>query len=264
LGFWGLRHQLWRGRNDRTGLLLLGAALFPLLVFSIPHVPVYDGVRLFLMAFPAWALLVGQGAALVYSQLESRWRAAGAGVATGLFIACQGYGVVHYHPFQLSYYNCLLSDGLRHPLEWLRGPVRIQRVLELTSGLRGADALGFEVTYWGDAVTPGLIARWSELAPENSCAVLVPALHRVQAMMYETGALTRRGQSIRIALESPCAYLIVYNRKAYLSDEEVRAILRDQTPLAQLHLDGVWLSAIYTRRPPKPVSPERTNQTPGR
>ena len=46
-----------------SGRLLAGTMLFVLLVFSCPGVPVYDGVRLFLMVFPLWAIWVGYGEA---------------------------------------------------------------------------------------------------------------------------------------------------------------------------------------------------------
>ena len=44
------------------GTLLAGVMLFVLTVFSLPGTHVYDGVRLFLMVFPLWAVWVGIGA----------------------------------------------------------------------------------------------------------------------------------------------------------------------------------------------------------
>ncbi len=48
--------------RDGDGALIVGMMLFPLALFSLPGVPVYDGVRLFLMVFPLWAIWVGVGA----------------------------------------------------------------------------------------------------------------------------------------------------------------------------------------------------------
>ena len=42
--------------------------LFVLLIFSLPGTPVYDGVRLFLMVFPLWAVWVGIGAGWLVSR----------------------------------------------------------------------------------------------------------------------------------------------------------------------------------------------------
>ena len=49
-----------RRRDDPLPLLLMGSILFFLLLFST-NVPIYDGERLFLHVFPAWALLIGLG-----------------------------------------------------------------------------------------------------------------------------------------------------------------------------------------------------------
>ena len=45
--------------------------VFVLLVFSLPGTPVYDGVRLFLMVFPLWAVWVGIGAGWLVSRGSS-------------------------------------------------------------------------------------------------------------------------------------------------------------------------------------------------
>jgi 4-amino-4-deoxy-L-arabinose transferase-like glycosyltransferase len=117
LGLCGVARQLRRGWSDPLGWLLLAAVAFPLVVFSVPGVPVYDGVRLLLMAFPAWSIFVGRGAASCVDWLRSRnlpkWCAL---ALLGAFLAAQGYGVLHYHPFQLSYYSVLTSEAARHPL----------------------------------------------------------------------------------------------------------------------------------------------------
>jgi hypothetical protein len=117
----------------------------------------------------------------------------------------------------------------------------------LVGGLRGAARLGFEVTYWGDAVTQRLIDRWAEAAPPRSCAVLVPTLHAAQVYVYDTLLTTNKELTIRASPQSGCPYLIVYNRKPYLT--EVESILADtmQIPLAEEAVDNVWLSRVYAR-----------------
>lgn len=229
LGVCGVWHHLKNKRSDLRGWLYLAAVVFPLVVFSVPRVPVYDGVRLFLMVFPFWAVFVGQGAGWAYEWLTQRWQPRWAALALGAYFACQGFGVWYYHPYQLSYYNLLVG------------------------GLRGADKLGFEVTYWGDSVTRDLIDRWSALAPKGSCAVLVPSLYTDQGMLYLSAEAQRNELKIRSSLRSPCPYLIVYNRRPYLG--EARAIVDNArlTPLVENVLDGVWLSRVYVRPPPEPA-----------
>jgi hypothetical protein len=227
LGVCGVWQHWKHRRSDPHGMLYLAAMLFPLLVFSFPGIPVYDGVRLFVMVFPFWAVFVGQGAAWAYERLKERWQPRWAAVAISGLFACQGFGLWHYHPYQLSYYNLLVG------------------------GLRGADRLGFEVTYWGDAVTHDLVDRWSALAPQGSCAVLVPSLYTDQGMLYMSAEAERKQLRIRNSLRSTCPYLIVYNRRAYLG--ELREFVDDasQKPLAENVVDGVWLSRVYARPPTK-------------
>jgi 4-amino-4-deoxy-L-arabinose transferase-like glycosyltransferase len=77
---------------------MLGTLLFVLGVFTLPGVPAYDGVRLFLMAFPLWALLAGAGARWlidhpklqVWSARRRRW-------SLGCLVALQAVGLVVYH-----------------------------------------------------------------------------------------------------------------------------------------------------------------------
>jgi 4-amino-4-deoxy-L-arabinose transferase-like glycosyltransferase len=236
LGVVGLVKQLRQLRTEPRGALFVIALVVPLVVFSIPGVPVYDGVRLFLMVFPFWAMFVGRGAGVVYDRLASWFRASRAASLLAAFLACQAWGVVHFHPFQLSYYNLLVA------------------------GLRGADRLGLEITYWGDAVTPGLVNRWSEIAPKRSCAVLVPTLYTAQQELYETELTEKREQELHGSLASGCPYVIVYNRRAYLDDV---ADLLDSpycVPIAENTIDGVWLSRVYVRRRAEITSPPSARQ----
>ena len=125
-------------QEERQDLWLIGGAiLFVLAIFSWPGVPVYDGVRLFLVVLPLWAIPVGLGARWLVDRpwLAARWplRVRLAGLVA--FIAAQGVGMLLYHPYQLSYYNLA------------------------TGGLQGASRLGFEVSYWGDAVREPILAE---------------------------------------------------------------------------------------------------------
>jgi hypothetical protein len=223
--------QFARNRGDSKSGLYLGAVLFPLVVFSIPRVPVYDGVRLFSMVFPFWAAIAGQGAVCVFEKLRHVWGSRVAYIALVLFLGCQSFGVIYYHPFQLSYYNLLVG------------------------GLRGAERLQFEVTYWGDSVTTDLLDRWSTSAAERSCGVLVPTLYAEQAELYQTSGMLRRRQRLTGHLSSKCPYLIVYNRRAYLNN--VRAIIDDpaQKPIHETAVDSIWIARVYQR--PLPVETQK-------
>ena len=117
-------------KADPFPLLLAGSIALFLVVFST-RVPVYDGERLFLVAFPLLAILIGLGASR-RSGIEPDARAVGPG-SPCWSARLMAWSLIH--PFGLSYYNALVG------------------------GLPGAERLGLELTYWGDAVNPVLLGR---------------------------------------------------------------------------------------------------------
>lgn len=181
----------WRiRREDPLPLLLVGSILFFLLIFST-RVPVYDGERLFLHVFPAWALIIGLGFGWLHER-ASRSRLAGGGLLA--FLAAQGIGLVLTFPFGLSYYNLLVG------------------------GLPGAARLGLEVTYWGDAVDDTLLDRLAASAARDATAALVPTLYPGQGAMT-TGfnrRLARRGVVLGDdAAATGSEWVVVSHRTAY-------------------------------------------------
>jgi 4-amino-4-deoxy-L-arabinose transferase-like glycosyltransferase len=221
LGAVGLGVGVTRCRWDARVGLVLGAWLFPLVLFSSPRVPVYDGTRLFLMVFPLWALLIGLGTATIARWLAERCGRYGAGAALGVFFAAQAVGVVRYHPCQLSYYNALVG------------------------GLSGAERLGFQVTYWGDALTPAWLDRWSRAATAGSVAALAPTLYRDHELLYMTDRMARAQQKLVPQNDPRAQYLIVFNRRPYVGNELLRRIDRLTPVIPPLQIDGVWLAAAY-------------------
>ncbi len=129
LGLWGLVRWGDARRFDPFVLLLAGSIALFLIVFST-RIPVYDGERLFLVVFPLFAMLVGRGFGSLWTRAGRTGRLALVALMVG-----QGFGVVMIHPFGLSYYNLLVG------------------------GLPGAERLGLELTYWGDAVDPVLLGE---------------------------------------------------------------------------------------------------------
>lgn len=160
--------------------LLLAAILFPLVLFALPGVAVYDGERLFLVSYPMWAVLIGRGAEVAMSQLqrkaESRhWRFATSRRVRGAILAscllAQSLGVIAMHPYQLSYYNMIVG------------------------GLSGADRLGFERTYWGDSVTRNFLRQVTANVPAGGTVVVSPVLHQFQLdeLLKQSPILRARG-----------------------------------------------------------------------
>jgi hypothetical protein len=121
-------------RNRKLGALLILSLAVPLAISALPMAFKYDGVRLFLLAFPFLACLAGAGFKFICGLIPRGWemrrlphRLAAAGIALVL-LAPAIIDTVKYHPYYLSYYN------------------------EFAGGLKGASAMGMEETYWGDAL----------------------------------------------------------------------------------------------------------------
>jgi hypothetical protein len=216
LGIWGAI----LGLRKREGLvvLLLGAIFLFLGIFST-RVPVYDGERLFLVIFPLGAIVVGRG-------FQSIWEAGSNGGRRllGIFLLAQAFGLLATHPFGLSYYNALIG------------------------GLPGAERLGMELTYWGDAVDDRLLNRLARDARPGESASLAPTLAPEQGKIATNRALAR----LPLVLQDQDGagrtdWLVVSRREAYWSAAVRERLARDEV-VAERARQGVWLSRLLRRR----------------
>jgi hypothetical protein len=216
-------------RIDPFPLLLAGTIALFLGVFST-RLPVYDGERLFLHVFPAWAMLVGVG----FGWLCEKCRTVVAGrVALVVLLIIQAYGVVTFHPFGLSYYNALIG------------------------GLPGAERLGLELTYWNDPVDQVLLNRLASEANPGASAALVPTLYPNQGILTTNRALVRREIVLSDEQQAGQAeWLVVSRRTAYWRPEIRARLLRgDGRQVAVRSKQGVWLAGLWHFRPPSPDQP---------
>src|SRR5581483_1472399 len=140
-----------------------------------------------------WALLIGRGFAALWESVSGRRWVHGGLVA---LVLAQGYGVVAMHPLGLSYYNLLVG------------------------GLPGAERLGLELTYWGDAVDRELQTRLAKLARPNDKAALAPTLVARQGPMSTSRILADRPVALQDqeALDT-AEWVVVYRRIAYWRPE---------------------------------------------
>ena len=209
----------------------LAAAVGP---FVLPWLPKYDGVRLFLPAFPFLALLAGVGGARCWTWVAARsrgrpWRPLFACV---VFFLSQGGAVAWMHPYQLSYYNGLVG------------------------GLWGADRLGLETTYWHDVVDRRLF-RWLN----RRCAVgstiafypvgeFVVSSRRDAPDLYEAFYLHPRKKLRAVRLDKGARYdFVVLNARKAMLRRHAQAwrIFTTQQPLYAVRRQGVLLAAVYGR-----------------
>ncbi|MGQ9575977.1 MAG: ArnT family glycosyltransferase [Thermoguttaceae bacterium] len=227
LGIWARG----RARSGNPGYwLAMGSWAFVLAAFCLPGRPVYDGVRLFLMAFPLWAFSVGVGAKwLVEGPLLRRWSYPVRASLLGVFLAGQAVGLVLYHPCYLSHYSALVG------------------------GLPGAEKLGFEVSYWGDSVTGDLLAELARLAADQR-VLFGPSLARWQAASVGLSSVALEEARVLLfgwekglpAELARCRYAVLYRRKANLDDlpERVRKANVPSNVVKQRSVHGVWLARV--------------------
>jgi 4-amino-4-deoxy-L-arabinose transferase-like glycosyltransferase len=135
-------------------MLILFNALFPILLQSSPASPKYDGIRLFLPAFPYLAIIAGIGfnEILNYAKLRFIWvkniqpllrNRIITLIISAILILPPLYHVIVTHPYQLSYHNLLFR------------------------GISGAHQQGMESTYWCEAVNQDVLQYLNQLVPEN-------------------------------------------------------------------------------------------------
>jgi len=219
LGIMGLARGWRNRREDLLPLLLAGTVVLFLVVFST-RVPVYDGERLFLNVFPAWALLIGFGFDWLWSARFSSRRHR---IVLLGFMLAQAYGVVLLHPFGLSYYNGLVG------------------------GLPGAERMGLELTYWNDPVDQTLLDQLAIMAQPGATAALVPSLYPGQGILTTNRALARREIVLQDTEKADQAEWIVLSRRTTYWRPEVRQRLASGhgKRVATRSRQGVWLSALW-------------------
>ena len=238
LGVWGLfARQSVRGdstgqpRIDSRAALLTTVVLFVLTFFALPGITVYDGARLFLVVFPLWAVLIGAGAVHLWKRAADNPRRRV--IVTALLAAGLGEGVwanISLHPCQLSYYN--LAVG----------------------GLRGADRLGFEPTYWRDSFTREFLEEVVDAVPEGSALYVAPVLH--PANRIDLQLLSRILREHELQLDSyddkdpakrDMRYVLVFRRHADPWDALEPAPAGAQL-LCEVRRADVQLAALYDLR----------------
>lgn len=272
VGAWS---QAKRWRAEPEGLFALGTSAWILVVFSLPGVPVYDGVRLFLVVFPLWAVAVGIGASWLAAALR-RWLGirglldTAAAPASAPSRAKSGKSARPRRAAADSGLKLLdLAPGVGAP-EIVVGaaialhgmalvvyqPFHLCHYNLLIGGLGGAARAGFELDYWGvslreplleiaaDSKGPILLAP--SLAPFQAPAIQLTSPSLLQALEREPLArLVAYGD--RPGLDSPAPqYAIVYHRRADLS--VAGELLERAEPLIESNFRGVWLTKILRFR----------------
>lgn len=220
-------------REPRQALLVINVAVI-LGAFMLPGMPKYDGVRLFLAAFPFLALLAGAGGQRCWGWLCAHsagrpWRPLF--VLVALFVTQAG-AVALVHPYELSYYNALVG------------------------GPWGANRLGLEPTYWHDVVGREVFRWLNRECPPGSRIAFYPVGEFVvwndpaTPDFYEDYYLSPRKklQAVRLEEGIPCDYVVLNARIAMLRRHpEAWRIFTTCQPLFAIRRQGVLLCGVYAK-----------------
>jgi 4-amino-4-deoxy-L-arabinose transferase-like glycosyltransferase len=235
---------------DRTEHLLLLCILFPLIVFAVPGVPVYDGTRLFLIVMPPMAMLAGRGFALwlaarrpLQTLPTSPLSTESLSTATGTVRAA----------WQVVVCWALISIA---PLFWILQPLAISQYGVLAGGNRGAAWMGMEAGYWSDALNSDF---WSQV-PEDCDLLVAPVSYQFQLNAIE--ALVPIVQQRRIRLTAfqydpagQTGNLLLIHRLADLRPE-LAIVPPGATVIAEASDSGVVYARVIDTLPPSKPQPD--------
>lgn len=214
-------------RSSRSGLvsgsrelLLLGAVVAPLVLFALPGVAVYDGERLFLVAFPAWAIFAGRGAAALFEHIARHRR-----LALTALLLLQSMG--------------LLASP--HWLSWYSGAVGF---------LPGASKLGLEVDYWGAGFTRTFLRKVIVRTQPGDRVAVAPVLHAFQLSEMERQLPMLRQHSLMLVPfdqeDSTAEWLMVFARRADAPSDELLQKY-GWVPVDDVRSQGVILARLWMR-----------------
>ena len=202
----GVGRTLVHPHRRPYGTLFLMCAAVMLGVACMPSTPKYDGLRLFLPAFPFLALLGGSGFVSIVTR-GARGRGRGGrgpparggrgprGAARGrvaLRRRAARVAIARYRPFWLSYYNPLVG------------------------GLAGAEK-NFEVTYWGETLNKETLHALNALP--DGARVKPLALHELNFQLLQRWGLLK--PTLKIGGNPPVFdYHIIQMRRGFYGRPE--------------------------------------------
>ncbi len=211
-------------RAVRAGLspheqLLVGSVVLPMLVLSKPGIAVYDGARLFLVAFPLVAIFVGRGVGDAVNFARNRSLPAWIPAAVWGVLVIPVWSMIQTAPCYLSYYSVPGNFGM-------------------------------DENYWGDAMTRSFLRQVAESVPSGATIHIKPVMHPGYPvdLISQSPALSSRGiQFIAYddADRDEVTYWLIYRRNADLTPD-----LRGNPPgrvLAEVRRNGVQLAALIER-----------------
>ena len=226
----GIARTLRAPKKHNAGLLFLWAAAVPMLALMMKGAPKYDGVRLFLSAFPFLAALAGIGGGVLvrmgafYDRAGERFPK-GRIVLIALILALTvggGHALLSCQPYYLSYYNSLIKG---------------------TQGAAGK----MEVTYWGEALNQKALDTINDAVPDG--ATLAPRALNIEVLRYyQTWGLLKKG--IQLVEDRPAQYhLLQYRQGMFGLPDQMLFGEYEKLRIARFPQQGVPLLGLYQTGP---------------
>jgi 4-amino-4-deoxy-L-arabinose transferase-like glycosyltransferase len=200
-------------RVDPLVVLCAGTVAFQWALMMVPGAPHHDGERQFIVLFPFLALLAGHGLRRARRAVGRRGRAL---LLAAAFVPA-AVQLAWIHPFELAYYG------------------------EAVGGIRGARRLGFETTYWMDAIT-GPVLDWMNRELPRGATVYVPGTPLPLRLQQAYGGLRR---DVVVTEDQVGAEWQVVQMRQGVQRPAERELLARLPPAYRLELQGVPLVAIY-------------------
>ncbi len=230
---------------DRAEQFLLLCVVFPLIVFAVPGVPVYDGTRLFLIVMPPLAVLAGRGFALWLSSRGSLHSVS----TTPLSTANLSARPVWQHVI------CWTLITIP-PLFWILQPLAISQYGVLAGGNRGAAWMGMEAGYWSDALNSDF---WSQV-PEDCDLLVAPVSYQFQLNAIESLVPIVQQRRIRLTAfqydpAGQTGNLLLIHRLADLRPE-LAIVPPGATVIAEARHSGVVYARVIDTLPPSNPQPD--------
>ena len=174
----------------------------------------YDGVRLFLPAFPFIYIISGLGIKYIFDFVKKfKLEKISFLIYMLLFSLSAYHSIIKYHPYQSSYFN------------------------EVTGGIDGASNKGFEVAYWGNAFI-GTLPFLNEHSDSTFWIYNHPSRYR---FYDQTGVLKK---TVKFGDKNNSDYLVLLIRKGHFN-EEMWNYYKYKKPVFSVRVSKTSLVNIY-------------------
>ena len=199
--------------HGKTKFIILFNTLFPLFIISISRTK-YDGIRLFLPAFPFIAIISGFGLNYIFSFFKKRrFNKISILAYTLLFLLTIYFSIIKYHPYQSSYFNILVG------------------------GIDGAREIGFEPEYWGSSYKD--VLPWLEDNQEK-----IYWIYMNSDPFYHYQMDGRLNPNIRFGGRDTSDYVILLSRFG-MFNEDAWKYYNNREPVFSVRIFNTRLVSIY-------------------